>query len=161
MSLYNMIHGVNLMAGLLLEALGLTMASVPRFRDCYWNGEHICVFTRTGGGNREYYDERNSDNEEGPWNSDLRAIDGFSHDEDDDYDSTYATFYYTPNATLKAALSEIPATDATPAQRWQSFFDRLRSDEADPQVARVMEAMKPVLEQIAATVDKPEAAGAG
>lgn len=148
MSMYNMIHGVNPMAGLLLTALGLEPRQIPRLRDCYWNGEHICIYTRTGGGNREHYDEPNDDNVEGPWNSSLRAVSGFSHDSDDDFDSTYATFYFTPAPALKEALTHVPAADATPEQKWQSFFERLHSGADDPQVARVTEAMKPIIEKL-------------
>src|SRR5574338_468778 len=126
MSLYNMIHGVNPLAGVLLHALGLTPADVPRFRDCYWNGEHICLYTRTGGGNREYYDEPNDENGTGPWNSSLRAVAGFVRDEDDDFDSTYATFYFLPTDAFRDVLTNIPAADATPAQKWDSFLARLK-----------------------------------
>ena len=150
MSLYNLIHGVNPLAGALLAALGLKPDAVPRFRDCFWTGEHIAIYTRTGGGNREYYDEPNDDNKEGPWNSTIRAIPGFSHDEDDDFDSTYATFYITPSPQLKTALSAIQATDATPEQRWQAFFDKLQGGIEDEQVRRVTEAVKPLFEKIAA-----------
>jgi len=150
MSLYNMIHGVNPLAGLLMQALGLKPSDVPRFRDCYWNGKQICLYTRTGGGNREYYDEPNQDNKKGPWNSTLRAVAGYSHDEDDDFDSTYATFYFTPGASLLAVLENPNAADATPAQKWESFFERLRTDNTnDPQIVRVLEASRPMMEAIA------------
>jgi hypothetical protein len=154
MSLYNMVHGVNPMAGALLAALGVTSNDVPRFRDCYWDGDHICLYTRTGGGNREYYDEPNSENPDGPWNSTLRAVEGYSHDSDDEFDSTYATFYFKPSAALLSVLTAVPAADATPEQRWASFFERLNGDADDPQVQRVFEAMRPVMEAIAATLSK-------
>ena len=156
MSLYNLIHGVNPMAGFLLPALGLTTNQVPRFRDCWWTGEYIALHTRTGGGNREYYDEPNDDNREGPWNSTLRAVEGFSHDEDDNCDSTYATFYYKPSPQLLEVLKGFAATDATPEQRWRSFFDRMQNGSDDPQVARVMEAMKPMIEQIRTALESPQ-----
>lgn len=151
MSLYNLVHGVNPMAGVLLAALGITStAQIPRFRDCYWTGQYIALYTRTGGGNRDYYDSPidNTDNTTGPWNSDLRALDGFSHDEDDEFDSTYATFYFTPAPVIADALRAVPAADATPAQRTQDFLNRLTSGAPDPQVARVMDALAPTIEAI-------------
>lgn len=143
MSLYNMIHGVNPTAPLLMAALGITTNDVPRFRDCYWDGTHICVHTRTGGGNRENYQLENDA---------LCAIAGYSRDADDDFDSTYATFYFKPSPQLQEALKQVQATDATPAQRWQGFFDKLQSGIEDEQTKRVSEAMKPVMEQIVAAV---------
>lgn len=47
MSLYNMIHGVNPAAPVLLSILGINSSNIPRFRDCYWTGEHIAIYTRT------------------------------------------------------------------------------------------------------------------
>lgn len=141
MSLYNMIHGVNPMAGALLAALGLAPHTIGRFRDCYWDGTHICVHTRTGGGNREGYQAENDA---------LCAVAGYSHDADDDFDSTYATFYFKPSAPLLEALKQVQATDATPAQRWQGFFDKLQGGIVDEQTKRVSEAMKPVIEHLVA-----------
>lgn len=154
MSLYNLVHGVNPMAGLLLTALGLETKQIPRFRDCYWTGEFIAVYTRTGGGNREYYDSPldNADNTTGPYNSDLRAVSGFSHDEDDDFDCTYATFYFRPSPVFTEALKAVPAADATPEQKWESFLERLKSGTSDPQVDRVMTAVAPMMDAIAKAV---------
>lgn len=139
MSLYNMIHGVNPMSDLLLASLGLTRGDVGRFRDCYWNGEHICVYTRNGGGNREDYDDVFTV---------LQAHPNYVRDEDDDFDSTYATIYFDPHPAMREALKEVPAADATPKQKWESFFDRLRSGSNDPQIARVLETAKPLIEAL-------------
>ena len=59
----------------------------PRFRDCWVSddGERIEVFTRVGGGNREYYDEEIEA---------LRAMPTYVKDYDDDFDCTYATFVF-------------------------------------------------------------------
>lgn len=140
MSLYNMLHGVNPMAQVLLAALGIDRGDVPRFRDCYWNGEHICIYTRTGGGNREDYESENTA---------LTLRDGYVRDEDDEFDSTYATFYFAPSPKLKDALTAVPAADATPAQKWESLFTRLQSGVDDPQIARAKEAFEPFFREIA------------
>ena len=86
MSLYNLLHGRNALSELLLSYLRLTPAMIPRFRDCYIDGERIIVFTRTGGGNRNFYENErrcrasyphyfepeSPDPPSGPWNDDLR-----------------------------------------------------------------------------------------
>ncbi len=53
MSLYNMLFGVNESSDVLLATLGLTRASVGRFRDVTVAQGEIAVYTRNGGGNRE------------------------------------------------------------------------------------------------------------
>ena len=160
MSLYNMIHGENPLAVALLGVLGLTRDAVPRYRDCWWTDEMIAVHTRTGGGNRDYYESESRcrsnypeyftgpDDPSGPWNKDLRAIEGFEYDEDDGFDTTYATFYFKPSPVISKALAGLQAQDATPAQRWTAFFERLKTDPTDPQAQRVMTAMAPLLSQL-------------
>ena len=140
MSLYNLIHGENPLAAILLGLLGLSRDNVPRYRDCYWTGNEIAVHTRTGGGNREGYQEANDE---------LTKLPTYVRDEDDDFDSTYATFYFKMPEQFAWVLSHLAAEDATPAQRWQTFFDKLKNgDQNDPQVKRTMNAMKPLLEKI-------------
>ncbi len=143
MSLYNIVHGMNPMAHVLLAALGTDANSVPRFRDCWWDGTYIAVHTRTGGGNRDGYECENDG---------LTLLAGYHHDEDDSFDCTYATFYFTPSPDVSAALAHLQVADATPAQRWESFFARLQSDSTDPQVRRVLESAEPIMQAIAAKV---------
>lgn len=181
MSLYNLLHGRNPLAPLYLAMLGLGVGSVPRFRDVYlWkqrDGNHgIAVHTRTGGGNRDFYEheERCRDNypeyfdgsdtePTGPWNADLRRSPLFVYDEDDDFDSTYATFYYRVPAGLQEQVNELAdlggQTDV-PAEAWQRLFRKLRDpdlDEGDEEVANALETMRPIVEQIVARLDTPEA----
>lgn len=117
----------------LLEALGIPKDGVPRPRGVGVQDGKIIIHTRTGGGNREYYDSESicranypeyfkggSNYEEqlksfqngekyqfddfspipepeepkGPWNDDLRANQYYISDEDDDFDSTYANFWF-------------------------------------------------------------------
>jgi hypothetical protein len=51
--MYNMLFGSNKAAPVLLAVLGITADRVPRYRDCFIDGENIVIHTRTGGGNRE------------------------------------------------------------------------------------------------------------
>ncbi len=151
MSLYNMLHGVNPLAGVLLKILGVSPDLVPRFRDCYFNGEHIVIYTRTGGGNRDWYDEPNADNTDGPWNSDLRELSGYLRDEDDDYDSTYALFYYSVPEQFGYLMDKLQsmAQKETQSERWEASLDRIKTAGADdPLVQRMTAAFSPVFEAI-------------
>jgi hypothetical protein len=74
---------------------------------------------------------------------------GYIRDSDDEYDPTYATFYYKPiHPAFSELLSELPAADATPAQKWKRFLDTLKENPADPQVTRVVSELAPVFEKI-------------
>lgn len=120
--LYNLLHGTDVLVPLLLPALGYrSPGEVPRFRDCYLDGDEIIILTRTGGGNRAYYENLAScrtcypqyftedvdDPPHGPWNDDLRKNQYYIRDEDDSFDSTYALFHFRFPEELKAVLTEI------------------------------------------------------
>lgn len=178
MSLYNAIHGHNALAPVLLAMLGINPSNVPRYRDCWWDGEHIVIHTRTGGGNREFYDSLESckdnypdyfnddrptnENPSGPWNADLQALPTYVRDEDDDYDSTYANFYFSVPAPMQWVVPHLSAQDKTPGERWQGFMDKMRDPASadDPQVQRALGAMGPLFEQITEFLKKPEAGDA-
>lgn len=101
MSLYNMLFGMNGQSDLLLAVIGFKKNDVERFRDVHVEdeGETIAVYARTGGGNRESYPQ-----------DALHASPLYKSDEDDDFDSTYATFYFrTPEEFVAdvVALSDI------------------------------------------------------
>ena len=94
MSLYNALFGVNELAPVLLKILGIAHGDIPRFRDAYLDDGKIVIHTRTGGGNRECYESPNNDNEEGPWNETMYKNQHYLFDEDDEFDNTYANFYF-------------------------------------------------------------------
>lgn len=163
MSLYNMVHGTNPLAGVLMRMLDTTPDKVPRFRDCYFDGEHIVVYTRTGGGNREYYESLESckenypeyfgtaDEPSGPWNEDLRALSGFVRDEDDDYDCTYASFYFTVPEQFNHLLEKLKsmAQKETQSERWEASIERIKTASPDdPLIARMTEAFSPIFAAI-------------
>lgn len=166
MSFYNLINGVDSQSNFLLALLGLTRTDVPRFRDCYWNGEEICIYTRTGGGNRDYYESLESckknypedftgDNPpKGPWNDDLRKMPTFKRDEDDSFDSTYATFFFALPEVFSELKYDLKAADATPQQKFESFLERLYSGKTDPQIERVEKVMAPIIEKIKKMTDE-------
>lgn len=104
MSLYNMIAGVNPLAqycvAILQEAGKL---DPPRFRDSYLDVEDggevkIVVLTRSGGGNRDDYHGSNEAMANHPC---------YISDEDDDFDSTYAYFYFSVPEPRQHEVREI------------------------------------------------------
>lgn len=159
MSLYNMLFGKNPFSGMLLAFLGTTEDAIPRFRDCYVD-EHgmIVIHTRTGGGNRNDYERDRGPSEwnsDGPFNDDIRALPGFVRDEDDDFDCTYADFYFKPNddvAELVKQLGEIGA-QSNPGERWQKLFADMDSGKDNLQVARALEVGKPIIEAITGQIE--------
>ena len=159
MSLYNMLFGVNPSAGVLLGMLGTDIGGVPRFRDCYLSGDNIVIHTRTGGGNRDYYDSLESRLDEypeseydGPFNADLRTLPNYLRDRDDDFDSTYADFYFSIPEKFKAEVEILRdmGGERDPGQAWQDLFTKLHSgDKDDPDVQRVLTAAAPIIEKLA------------
>lgn len=105
MSLYNMLFGTNPLTPFILAALNLDMSEIPRFRDVELEGsDKLLILTRTGGGNRDYYDSPQSriDSEAGltdedlvgPYNQDLRGHSCFLYEHDMEDDATYAEFTF-------------------------------------------------------------------
>lgn len=139
MSFYNMLFGVNSAAPMLLAVLGLSANKVPRFRDCYIDGDHIVIYTRTGGGNRDFYDSEESCRENypkyfdgtndpsGPWNSTLTGNEHYLYDKDDDFDSTYATFYFKFPEKYAEDLRQLSVENTThkPSENWKALFKAL------------------------------------
>jgi hypothetical protein len=83
MSMYNMLFGMNPNSDIILAILGLKKNDVERFRNCGFMEDGIFIYTRTGGGNRDDYP-----------NDKLTSNSCYLRDNDDDYDCTYATYYF-------------------------------------------------------------------
>jgi hypothetical protein len=142
MSLYNMLFGVNKTAPVLLATIGLTTSDIPRFRDCYIHEDKIVIYTRTGGGNRDYYEDEETcrdnypeyfvgdDQPSGPWNSTLQQNSFYLYDEDDDFDCTYVYFYFKFPEDYADDLKAIASNNETytPTQKWQDLFANLTAN---------------------------------
>lgn len=143
MSLYNLMFGTNPAADFLLAILGVVRNEVPRFRDCYLQGNTIVIHTRTGGGNREEYQAENA------W---LTRVPGFLHDSDSQIDFTYADFAYEIPAKFKAEceLLRDHGAERNPAKAWQELFAKLNDPKHkdDPEVLAALAAVKPVIDKI-------------
>lgn len=85
-----------------LLAMIRELTYVPRIRDAWVekgeDGSPVIVFyTRIGGGNRADYADHIRD---------MQAHEGYLRDRDDNFDSTYATFYYRTPEEWVEALSQ-------------------------------------------------------
>lgn len=110
MSLYNMLCGMNPVAGRLLAAIDLHPDTIPRFRDVWVKADftEITVHTRTGGGNREAHEAENAV---------LCAHPLYLRDADDHFDNTFADFTFRVPADEKAKLqAEIEACEDDPTK---------------------------------------------
>lgn len=122
MSLFNNVFGFISEAALLLNILGMEPDTIPRFRDCFYDTEEhrIVIHTRTGGGNREEYEEENQE---------MTCHPHYLEDSDDDFDSTYANFYYSVPEEYSDKLKEAfkDRKTITPADKWESLFKAMNN----------------------------------
>lgn len=142
MSLYNMIFGSQPVAGLALALLDLTPKAVGRFRDAWFeriDGDVcVAVYTRNGGGNRDCWEEGNDDCTCTGCTTTriLPAHPLYISDQDDDFDCTYATFYFRlpsePPKSLVGLLqmvkSGVKQDPIDTSERWQKALDSLKGD---------------------------------
>jgi hypothetical protein len=119
MSLYNMVFGMNPDSDKLLAILGTTREEFGRFRNVFMEDGFIVVHTRCGGGNREDYFPTWVETH--PW---------YSHDEDDDFDCTYANIYFKiPEGKYESfiALNDFEKGE-NPTKQWEEFFKILEKE---------------------------------
>ena len=115
--LYNVLFGENAsQKDFLLKLLDKHAGDFGRYRDIYVTDTHIVVHTRCGGGNRDDYDDVFSEMEDHPL---------FDYDEDDEFDCTYANFYFRHPAGYEELLKEMAEGTVTPAEKWQMLFKAL------------------------------------
>jgi len=117
MGLYNLLFGQNPRAHVYLACLGLNPGDVGRFRDCYLKDGTIAVYTRNGGGNREDYMPDFSNH------ANLR-------DEDDDFDCTYATIYFSYPTEYVEILKALESGEgnAPPSEKWTKLLESMNND---------------------------------
>jgi hypothetical protein len=115
MSLYNMIFGMNPDSDKLLEFLGKTREDFGRFRNVFLEDGYIVVHTRNGGGNREDHEDVFDEMSEHPW---------YSHDEDDDFDCTYANIYFKVPEDANQTMLALKDFDKgqNPSKQWAELF---------------------------------------
>jgi hypothetical protein len=114
-SMYNMLFGERSShQDFLLKLLDSETGDFCRYRAIYVTDEHIVVHTRCGGGNREEYFP--------DWVEDHPL---YSHDEDGDFDSTYADIYFHHPEEYKEILKEMAEGTITPSEKWKMLFEAL------------------------------------
>ena len=170
MSFYNMLFGVNHLAPLALAVAGLDSSNdVPRFRDAFFAKDDsgktiVAIYTRTGGGNRDFYESeahcranypeyfKGEDSPSGPWNDDLAKLPGYLTDEDDDFDSTYATFYYKVEESFRPIIDMLDSLGAldseSPTEKFAKMLEQLRNVETTAATERVVRVGKAILKKI-------------
>jgi len=129
---------------ILLTILG--NPTVKRFRDAWTekgsDGEPvIAIYTRQGGGYRECYCDTvdmlasSTHNPEGcnaACNTALAAHPLYLRDADDDFDRTYATFYFRVPPEYRDALAASAVDPVNMSEVWQQEIDRIGSGEMRP-----------------------------
>lgn len=184
MSLYNALFGRNPLSPLLMAMVGVEPDEVPRFRDAFLFDRTpeelgVAIYTRTGGGNRQCYCRD-------PWHRDQEEIDAlpvgdhfdgcypamnralslkptYLSDEDDDFDCTYATFYFRIPKQLQPIARDLRDTlgkQERPADAWDRLLTKLRdpgADRSDEEVANALDVGERI---VAPIVDHLRTAGA-
>jgi hypothetical protein len=126
---------MNLAAGRLLDAIKLDPNSIPRFRDVWVNDDftEVTVHKRTGGGNREGYEEENAA---------LQAHPLYLRDADDDFDSTFADFTFRlPEEEKAKLLAEIEEAVKDEPEKKQQVMATI-TEEPREKFDKVMNALK-------------------
>ena len=131
-------------------ALLLTMLGNPvvkRYRDSWVekgsDGEPvIAIYTRQGGGNRECYCETEDcepvagqhtpDGCNAACNDALEAHPLYLRDADDDFDRTYATFFFSAPPEFRVILAASAVDPVDMSEVWQEAIDRIGRGEMRP-----------------------------
>lgn len=108
-------------------------AIIGRFRDI-WVENHdgepvIAIYTRNGGPNREDQAEAIES---------MRSNPHYLRDADDEFDSTYATFYFAAPERYRDMLAELMQDPVDMSQRWRDAIAALDTMDRD-KLAALME----------------------
>jgi hypothetical protein len=103
--------------------LDLEREDVGRFRDAWAEiGDshgvpelRIAIYTRNGGGNRQDYEAQTEK---------MRQHPCYLFDQDDKFDSTYATYYFRFPPIVPAHLAE---TQGVTQEYWDKMYERIRA----------------------------------
>ena len=125
MSLYNTLFGINEDMPFLLGMLGTNTEYFSRFRDVELinDGTIIRVFTRTGGGNRKYYQDN--------WNK-IRENPLYLKDYDDDFDNTYAYIEFDIPKKYKSTAKKMFKGEPIPfEQKFNKELEEMNKPETE------------------------------
>jgi len=135
MGMYNILFGKNPMSSLILGMLDLTESDFGRFRDIYVTSDRIAVYTRLGGGNRNCYCESIDREQHHCYRAcieKLQAHPNYVNDEDDGFDCTYATFYFSFPEKYDETLRIIGFNkQSDPENKWAQKIEEIKRLSAD------------------------------
>ena len=125
--MYNILFGRNPMSTIILGMLNLKQEDVGRFRDTYISNGEIAVYTRNGGGNRDCWNEGKIEGVDCGDRGCYACIityrlpkhPNYLRDEDDDFDSTYATIWFSIPDKFKELAHRLESGKFDPDERWQ------------------------------------------
>jgi len=128
---------------------------VARFRDAWVekgeDGPVIAIYTRQGGGNRECYCDSEPGRAHVPGqchaacNEALAAHPLYLRDADDDFDATYATFYFRAPEQWREVLDGAAVEPVNMSERWQEAIDRIGRGEVRPAETAMMDQLAAAL----------------
>lgn len=125
MSMYNMLHGQNPMSVLIISMLGIQPA---RFRDSWITKDgEVAIYTRLGGGNRECWCMKGE--EHSCYQENIKKLQGhpnYLYDRDDDFDSTYATFYFSFPEKYMEIFEAMPREGESGDERWAKKLEEIK-----------------------------------
>lgn len=121
MSLYDTIFKRHAKSVAILAMLGLIKSDVGRFRNCFVINNKIAVYTRNGGDNRKDF--------QGVFDT-LSRHTCYIGNEDDTFDSTYATIFFSFPKEFSEELKKIASGEEfIPSERWLEAIEASKQKE--------------------------------
>jgi hypothetical protein len=100
--------------------LNLKMEDTGRYRDCYISDGKIVIYTWNGGGNREAYQDVIDE---------LAKHPCYLYDEDDSFDCTYCSIYFTFPEEYVEELKKLDSGDEiNPSDKWTNLINSLKDN---------------------------------
>ncbi len=148
MSLYNMVHGVQPTAKVVLHLLDLDFRAIPRLRDAFIVERDsqllLAVRTRTGGANRPAHIEQAKMLADHPC---------YVSDEDDAFDNTFALYLFKPpQDDLADELREAMALQHPLVANLQAFTEAGVQEMTRKMEAGQPSAADPIVQQLKAAM---------
>ena len=136
--------------------LHLQAGDVGRFRDAFISNGEIAIYTRNGGGNRDCWDDEKKEDCRCPGciiGNILPKHPNYLRDEDDDFDSTYATIYFSIPDEVKELAEKLDTGTFEPDARWTDKLDGLKYESPEslrskyPELCGVMDKILKQLQE--------------
>jgi len=148
MSMYGLLFVRNPLSNLILAMLDLTTEDVGRFRDVFISEGKIAVYTRNGGGNRDCWNDGEKEDCHCPGciiTHHLPKHPNYLSDEDDNFDCTYATIYFSFPEQYKVILEAMDTGKFNPDEQWSKKLVEIETSSKDdlkakyPQIVALLE----------------------